>query len=384
MIECKRVNEGVDMNIRISDFIKDISPYVPGKPIEELQRELGIKDIVKLASNENPLGPSRKAMEAIKKATRGLNRYPDGSCYYLKKELSKKLGVSPEELIIGNGSNELLDIASKTFLMPGDNAVMARPSFVVYAMATRIAGATPLEIPLTLELSHDLVAMAGAITDKTGIVFIANPNNPTGTINLAHEFDTFMKKIPGNVLVIVDEAYYEYVTNKEYPDTLQYLKKGYPILILRTFSKIYGLAGLRIGYGIGPKELITEMNRVREPFNVNSLAQIAAAAALKDKEHVRKSVALNKTEKQFLYRELKKLNIDFVPTEANFIYMRFPFPVQPLFNEMLKRGVIIRPVGKNEIRLTIGTRKENFKFIKALEDILKEWRRQYGHNSFKP
>ncbi|MFN3740768.1 MAG: histidinol-phosphate transaminase [Thermodesulfovibrionales bacterium] len=357
-------------NIRISDFIRDITPYIPGKPIEELQRELGIKDIVKLASNENPLGPSRKSMEAIKKATRGLNRYPDGNCYYLKKELSKKLGVTPEELIIGNGSNELLEIAAKTFLMPGDNAVMARPSFVVYAMATRIAGATPLEIPLTAEFSHDLMAMADAITDRTRIIFIANPNNPTGTINLTDEFDTFMKKVPSNVLVVVDEAYYEYVTDKRYPDTMKYLKKGYPLLILRTFSKVYGLAGLRIGYGIASAELIKEMNRIREPFNVNSLAQIAAIAALRDKEHVKRSVAFNKREKQFLYGELRRLNIDFVPTEANFIYMRFPFEVQPLFNEMLKRGVIIRPVGKTEIRVTVGTRKENVRFIKSLESII--------------
>ncbi len=362
------------MNIRVSDFIKEISPYVPGKPIEELQRELGIKDIVKLASNENPLGPSRKAVEAIKKATSGLNRYPDGSCYYLKKRLSKKLGVSLEELIIGNGSNELLDIASKTFLMPGDNAVMARPSFVVYAMATKIAGATPVEIPLTPDARHDLMKMAEAINDRTRIVFIANPNNPTGTINKKDEFDAFMKRLPQGVLVIVDEAYYEYVTDRGYPDTMEYFRKGYPILILRTFSKIYGLAGLRIGYGIGERGLIKEMNRVREPFNVNSLAQVAAAAALKDKEHVRKSVALNKTEKQFLYRELERLNIDFVPTEANFIYMRFPFEVQPLFNEMLKKGVIIRPVGKNEIRVTIGTRKENLKFIKALGGIINKRR----------
>lgn len=360
--------------LRVSEFIKDISPYVPGKPIEELQRELGIKDIVKLASNENPLGPSKKAISAIRKALKGLNRYPDGSCYYLKEELSRRLGVSSEELIIGNGSNEIIDIAAKTFLMPGDRAVMARPSFVVYAMATKIAGAIPVEIPLTNDARHDLVRMAEAIDERTRIVFIANPNNPTGTINKRDEFDAFMKRLPKDVLVIVDEAYYEYVTDREYPDTMEYFRKGYPVVILRTFSKIYGLAGLRIGYGIAPAEFIREMNRVREPFNVNTLAQVAAAVALKDKEHLRKSVTLNRREKQFLYRELKRLNIDFVPTEANFIYMRFPFEVHELFNEMLRRGVIIRPVGKNEIRVTIGTRKENLRFIKALKEIIKQRR----------
>lgn len=357
--------------LRVSEFIKDISPYVPGKPIEELQRELGIKDIVKLASNENPLGPSKKAISAIRKGLRSLNRYPDGSCYYLKEELSKRLRVSPDELIIGNGSNEIIDIVAKTFLMPAEKAVMAKPSFVVYAMATKIAGAIPVEIPLTPDGRHDLMRIAEAIDDITRIVFIANPNNPTGTINTLEEFDSFMKKVPDNVIVVVDEAYYEYVTDRRYPDTLEYLRKGYPIIILRTFSKIYGLAGLRVGYGIAPAEVIREMNRVREPFNVNSLAQIAAIAALKDKEHIRKSVALNKTEKQFLYRELKRLNIDFIPTEANFIYLRFPFEVQQLFNEMLQRGVIIRPVGKNEIRVTIGTERENIKFIKALEGVMK-------------
>jgi histidinol-phosphate aminotransferase len=357
--------------VRTSDFIKDIKPYVPGKPIEELQRELGIRDIVKLASNENPLGPSKKALSEIRKGLKGLHRYPDGSCYYLKKELSKRLGISPEELIIGNGSNELLDIVAKTLLMPGDNAVMAKPSFVVYSMATRIAGATPVEIPLTEDMRHDLMAMAGAITEGTRIVFIANPNNPTGTIVRREEFDLFMKKIPGHVLVVMDEAYYEYVTDKEYPQTIEYFRRGYPILILRTFSKIYGLAGLRIGYGIGPRELLNEMNKVREPFNVNSLAQVAAIGALKDQRHVKMSKELNRREKVFLYNELKKLEIDFVPTEANFIFMRFPFEVQELFNEMLNKGVIIRPVGKREIRVTIGTRKENKRFIEALKESLK-------------
>ncbi|MCX7794384.1 MAG: histidinol-phosphate transaminase [Thermodesulfovibrionales bacterium] len=361
----------------ISDFIKDISPYVPGKPIEELQRELGIKDIIKLASNENPLGPSKKAISAIRKGLKELNRYPDGSCYYLKMELSKKLGVSTEELIIGNGSNELIDIVAKTLLMPGRNAVMGKPSFIVYAMATKIAGARAVEVPLTSDSRHDLTGMLDAVDSNTGIVFIANPNNPTGTINKREEFDAFMKRVPGNVLVVIDEAYYEYVTSREYPDSLEYFKKGYPLLILRTFSKIYGLAGLRIGYGIGPAQLIREMNRVREPFNVNSLAQIAAIHALKDREHIKRSASMNKREKTFLYKELKRLGIDFLPTEANFIYMKFPFEVQRLFNEMLKRGIIIRPVGKNEIRVTIGTRKENVRFIKALEGIIKEGGHQW-------
>lgn len=370
MTERGELAKGSEIKVRISEYLKDINPYIPGKPIEELQRELGLKDIVKLASNENPLGPSRRALEELKKGLLSLNRYPDGGCYILKKVLSKKLTVSPDELIIGNGSNEIIDIAAKTFLMPADNAIMAKPSFVVYSMATKIAGAEPVEIPLTTDMRHDLMAMADAINSNTRIVFIANPNNPTGTINRAHEFREFMKRIPSHVLVIIDEAYYEYVTDKEYPDTMEYFRQGAPVMILRTFSKIYGLAGLRIGYGIANRELISHMNKVREPFNVNSLAQFAAIGALKDRAHVRRSLTLNKTQKEFLYRELKALDIDFLPTEANFIYMRFPFEVNGLFNELLKRGVIIRPVGKKEIRVTIGTQKENIKFIKALKEVL--------------
>ncbi|MBI4844618.1 MAG: histidinol-phosphate transaminase, partial [Nitrospirae bacterium] len=267
--------------IKTPEYIKTIKPYVPGKPVEELERELGITGSIKLASNENPLGPSPHVIAALNKGIAGLNRYPDGSAYYLKKSLSEKLGVSPDEMLLGNGSNEVIELAVRTFLAPGDEAISARPSFVVYSTIVQSAGGKNIIVPLK-EWRHDLDAMASQITGKTKIIFIANPNNPTGTINTDAEMDVFMKRVPENVLIVVDEAYNEYVTSHEYADSMKYFRQGKNILILRTFSKIYGLAGLRIGYGIADASIITEMNKVRQPFNINSLAQAAALAALED------------------------------------------------------------------------------------------------------
>ncbi len=350
-------------------YVSNIKPYVPGKPIKELERELGITDSIKLASNENPLGPSPEALKSLQNFIQNgteLSRYPDGGGYYLKKALSEKLNVDMEQIILGNGSNELIDIAVRTFLGCGDKAIMATPSFVVYSMVTNSVGAIPVEIPL-LDYRHNLQKMADAIDDKTKIIFIANPNNPTGTINRRQEFEMFMDRVPDGVLVIVDEAYFEYVIDKEYPDTFKYFREGRDILILRTFSKIYGLAGLRIGYGIAKKELITEMNRIREPFNTNTLAQIAATNALKDEEHVKKSIKINEEGKRFLYNELSSIGVSFIPTEANFIYMPLSLESENIYNALLKMGVIVRPVGKTEIRVTIGLPEENKRFIEALK-----------------
>lgn len=355
--------------LNVPEHIRTIKPYVPGKPVEELERELGITDSIKLASNESPLGPSPLALKVLHDGIDDLNRYPDGSCYYLKDKLSSKLGVSPDEILFGNGSNEIIELAVRTFLSPGDEAIMAHPSFVVYPTVTQAAGGRNMVVPLK-DHRHDLEAMASSITDKTKIIFIANPNNPTGTINSIAEMDAFMKKVPEDVLVIVDEAYYEYVTSADYADSMEYLSGGRQILILRTFSKIFGLAGLRIGYGIAGSSIIEEMNKVRQPFNVNSLAQRAAMAALEDNEHFKKAREINEEGKRYLYNEFESLGIDFIPTEANFIYLILNDDTAPqLYSDLLKKGVIIRPMGSRELRVTIGLPEENSRFIEALKAV---------------
>ena len=354
--------------IRPPEYVSALKPYVPGKPMEELERELGIKGSIKLASNENPLGPSPRALAAIKDATRDLNRYPDGGGYYLKNALADTLAAAPDNLILGNGSNELLDMAVRTYMRPGDDAVMATPSFVVYALAVQSMGCRAIQVPLK-EYTHDLSAMLAAVTDKTRIIFIANPNNPTGTINRKEEFDYLIENLPEGILTVMDEAYYEYVSDPKYADSMQWFRRGKDILILRTFSKIYGLAGLRIGYGIAKAEIITEMNKVRPPFNTNSMAQVAALKALGDREHVGKSREINETGKKYLYRELERLGLGCVPTEANFIYM----PVEDsmaLYEKLLMKGVIVRPMGP-AIRVTIGLPRENERFIEALKTVIK-------------
>ena len=374
--------------IKPPDYISDLKPYIPGKPTEELEREVGIKGSIKLASNENPLGPSRLALKAIvdnltnSNSSNGLNRYPDGSGYYIKKALSGKLSVIEDEIILGNGSNELIDIAVRTFLRPGDEAVMAYPAFIVYPMAVQAAGGRPVQVPLKA-YKHDLDVMADKITSNTRIVFIANPNNPTGTINRKDEFDRLMERLPEGILVIADEAYFEYVTDPEYADTMRYFREGRDILILRTFSKIYGLAGLRIGYGIAREDIISEMNKLRPPFNTNSIAQNAALWALKDDEHVKLSREINEQGKRFLYKELDALSLKYVPTEANFIYVllgqeNLPCPpllkrgAGELYNKLLRQGVIVRPVGPQEIRVTIGLPEENKRFIEAIKAVMRE------------
>ena len=356
-------------------YVSAIQPYVPGKPVEELERELGIRDSVKLASNENPLGPSPLVLKEIindlknTRSSLSLNRYPDGNGYYLKQALSRRLSVSEDEIILGNGSNELIDIAARTFLQPGDEAVMAHPSFVVYPMATQAQGATAIQIPLK-KYTHDLDAMADAITSSTKIVFIANPNNPTGTMNTKAEFERFMKRIPEGILVVCDEAYCEYVTKPDYPDSMKYLAQGKDILILRTFSKMYGLAGLRIGYGIGRKDIIGEMNKLRPPFNTSSIAQRAALWALQDENHLQRTREINEQGKTYLYKELDSIGMRYVPTEANFIFMPLEHDAHTLYTILLKQGVIVRPMGQHEIRVTIGLPEENKRFIDALKKVM--------------
>ncbi len=363
--------------IKPPDYVSDLKPYVPGKPVEELERELGIKASIKLASNENPLGPSPIAHKAIVESliipnfTNNINRYPDGSGYYVKRALSERLSVKEDEIILGNGSNELIDIAVKTFLQPGDEAVMAHPSFVVYPMSVQAAGAKAVQVPLR-DYTHDLDAMADAITGKTKMIFIANPNNPTGTINQKAEFDCMMDRVSDGVLIVVDEAYFEYVLDPDYADSIKHFRAGRDILMLRTFSKIYGLAGLRIGYGIAKKEIVTEMNKIRPPFNTNSLAQKAAAQALMDEAHVRHSQQINELGKKYLYRELEFLGLKYVPSEANFIYIVLGRDSSILYDQLLRKGVIVRPVGPEEIRVTVGLPEENKRFIETLKKAINQ------------
>ncbi len=356
---------------QVPEYIRSLVPYEPGKPIEEVEREYGIVNSVKLASNENPLGPSPKAVDAMRAKLEQLNLYPDGGCYYLKQGLSRKLGVDPETLIFGNGSNEIIELAARTFLRLGDEAVMAEQAFVVYQLIVQAVGAQSRAVPLK-NFTHDLPALAGAVTPRTRMIFLANPNNPTGTIFRRDEWEHFLDKVSPDILLIVDEAYFEYVADADYPDSLRYHTGDRAILTLRTFSKLYGLAGLRIGYGIGSKELISLMQRVRQPFNVNAPAQWAALAALDDAEHIRRSLDVNRHGLDYLQKEFTRLALEFVPSQANFILVRVGRG-QEVFQQLLKQGIIVRPTAgyrfPEHVRVTVGTLEENRKFIQALEKV---------------
>ncbi|MEA2659018.1 MAG: histidinol-phosphate aminotransferase [Candidatus Binatota bacterium] len=357
---------------QIPEYIRTLIPYEPGKPIEEVEREYGIASSIKLASNENPLGPSPKALAAIRERLAQLNFYPDGDCFYLKRGLAQKLGVAPETLIFGNGSNEIIELAARTFLRPGDEAVMAEQAFVVYQLIVQAVGGQSKTVPLR-DYTHDLAAIADAVTPKTRLVFLANPNNPTGTIFRRAEWETFLDKVSNDTLLIVDEAYFEYVQDAEYPNSLDYHRDGRAILTLRTFSKLYGLAGLRIGYGVGSPEIVAMMHRVRQPFNVSAPAQWAALAALDDVEHVRKSLEVNRQGLEYLQNEFKRLGLDCVPSQGNFILVRVG-KGQEVFNQLLAQGVIVRPMGgyrfPEHVRVTVGTMAENQKFVEALQKII--------------
>ena len=353
----------------VSDNIKNLVPYSPGKPIEELERDLGIRGSIKLASNENPLGPSKKAIEAVDRHLNRINRYPDGGGYYLKDAISKKWGVSHDAVILGNGSNEIIELLVRTFMSPGDHAVTSDNSFSVYHLIVRAANGNITMVPMQ-DGHYDLKKIRESITSRTRMVFIANPNNPTGTIVTTADVRDFMNSVPEDVLVVFDEAYAEYVTSPEYPDDMSYLRAGHNVAILRTFSKIYGLAGLRIGYGLTKIEITNMVNRVRQPFNTNSLAQVAALAALDDTSHVENSRRINKEGKEFLYKEFDSIGIKYLPTEANFIYFQTGKDGREIFDAMLKEGVIIRYMGGQNLRVTIGLPEENRRFISALRKVL--------------
>ena len=354
--------------------ILNIETYKPGKPIEEVERVLGIKDVTKLASNENSLGPSTKALAAIRQSIGSLNRYPEGSCFYLKKKLAKALMIKEGNLIFGNGSDELIDIILKTIKAPKAEILTGDVTFVEYKICGAINDYTVKTVALK-DFRFDLGALKDSITKDTKAVFIANPNNPTGTYISSKETADFLNTIPERVLVVFDEAYMEFVTENNFPSLIPLINKR-NIAILRTFSKIYGLAGLRIGYMIANEEFIQFAERVRQPFNVNSLAQVAAAAALDDKIFVKKSNKLAAEGKKFLYKEFEKRGIWYQESAANFIFMRLDTDMRKIFTQLLKKGVIIREMSQynlcNYARITVGTKKENIKLLKALDEANKE------------
>ena len=356
----------------VPEYIRSLIPYEPGKPIEEVEREYGISGSVKLASNENPLGPSPRALAVLRERLPELHLYPDGDCFYLNRALARKLGVEPDRLIFGNGSNEIIELAARTFMRPGDEAVMAEQAFVVYELIVQAVGGKRKTVPLK-NFTHDLAAMADALTPQTRLVFLANPNNPTGTIYRRRDWEAFLERISPDVLVIVDEAYFEYVEEADYPNSLDYHARHPAILTLRTFSKLYGLAGLRIGYGIGAKDVIALMQRVRQPFNVNAPAQWAALAALDDTEHVQRSLGVNQQGVKYLQTEFARLGLSYVPSQANFILVRVGNGHE-VFQRLLQQGVIVRPmVGykfPEHVRVTVGSMAQNQKLIGALERLI--------------
>jgi histidinol-phosphate aminotransferase len=353
--------------------ILNVTPYIAGKPIEETKRQLGLKEIIKLASNENPLGPSPRAMEAIKKNLKGINRYPDSAGFYLKRKLAKNLNVEPSNLILGNGSDELIDIIIKTFVEDDENIITADVTFLEYEIIAQVNDRRVNTVPLRY-FKYDLESIRKRLDDKTKVIFIANPNNPTGTYVTKYEIEDFMQDLPEDVLLVLDEAYDTFIDVDDFPNSLKYVNNSKNIIVLKTFSKAYGLAGLRIGYAITNSESASFMERVRQPFNVNLLAQGAAIAALDDKKFLQKTKKLVLEGKSYLYDSLSKLGIVYVPSVANFILIDVGRDGVGVFKDMLKYGVIVRDMKqyglKNFIRVTIGTKKENERFIKVLKKVL--------------
>jgi histidinol-phosphate aminotransferase len=369
-----RATREVEWDLRelIPDWIQRLAVYPPGMPLEELEREYGITGSIKLASNENPFGPSPRALRAIADALPTLHRYPDGSGYYLRRALAERHGVPADAIILGNGSNEIIELAARAFLRPGDEAVMADQAFVIYQMVVQAAGAVPRPVPLK-RYTHDLDAIAAAITPATRLVFLANPNNPTGTIYKRDEWEDFLACVPATVLVVADDAYADYVEDPDYPDALAYQRRDRLLLTLRTFSKIYGLAGLRIGYGVGPLALTEVLNRIRQPFNVNALAQVAALAALDDTEHVARTRANNREGLAFLRQACERLGRPCVPSWANFLLIDVGDGAR-VYEALLRKGVIVRPMDvygmPHHLRVTVGLPEENRRFVASLEEVL--------------
>jgi histidinol-phosphate aminotransferase len=353
--------------------IAGLQPYLPGKPIAELEREMGIRGAIKLASNENPLGPGRLAREAVASASGELGRYPDGGGFELRLALAGRHGVDPSAVTLGNGSNDVLDLIARTFLQPGAESVFSEHAFAVYPIATRAAGATARVAP-ACDFGHDLDAMVDMVSAKTRVVWIANPNNPTGTWVPAERLYAFIAALPRTCMVVVDEAYTDYVEQPDFPDASLWLSTFPNLIVTRTFAKVHGLAALRVGYGLSDPRVADLLNRIRQPFNVNSLAQAAARAALDDREHVVASVALNRAGMNRLRAGCDRLGLSYIPSVANFLTIDLRRPAAQVYQALLREGCITRPLANyglpNHLRVTIGLETEIQRFLDALERIL--------------
>jgi histidinol-phosphate aminotransferase len=361
------------MKLSVSENIKTLIPYPPGKPLEELEREYGVTGSIKMASNENSLGPSPKAVAAIAKALPNLHRYPDGSCYYLATHLAKQLTISTKEIVFGNGSDEIIALLAAAFLQAGEEVITSHPSFLVYQKVVQAQGGINRVIPLK-DMRHDLDVIASAVCPKTRLIFLDNPNNPTGTVFSQEEFDSFLAKIPEHVIVVLDEAYLDFVSHDLKIDARQYLKSKTPVVALRTFSKAYGIAGLRVGYGIMSAEIADYIHRVRAPFNVNNLAQIGAIAALDDTLHYNNTLEMTRAGISWLSEQLTSLGLKCYPTQTNFFLVDIKRECKEFYQAMLKKGVIVRPMtayGYPEfIRITVGTKEENQRLLQAVKECL--------------
>ncbi|NQZ98967.1 MAG: histidinol-phosphate transaminase [Myxococcales bacterium] len=354
----------------VNEHIAALQPYEPGKPVEQLARELGIEGAVKLASNESPIGPSKRAVEAIRREVGNIHRYPDGASFELRVALAERLSLGGEQLVFGAGADEILELLAKSLLSPGDEVVHAWPSFAMYPIVVQGMGATPVQVPLTDDLVHDLPAMAKAVNDRTKLVFVCNPNNPTGTSVGRDAFDAFMEAIPAGVVVAIDEAYVDFARREDFPDSLAWVARRPGTIVLRTFSKIFGLAGVRVGYGATDPELADYLQRARHPFNVNRLAEVAALAALDDDEHADRARSVNAEGLEYLTRELVDLGVEVWPSDANFLLARTG---PDAYDRLLCEGVIVRSTAgfgmPDCIRVSVGLPKENQHFIDALKRI---------------
>lgn len=354
-------------------YVEGIRPYEPGKPIREVERELGLTRVVKMASNENPLGPSRRALRAMRRALREAHLYPEGTCFYLKKRLAEEFGIGENQLIIGNGSNEIIEFLARGFLSEGDRVISSAATFLVYPIVTQACGAEYVEVPMK-DFRYDLRGILDCITDRTRLIFVANPNNPTGTYVTREEVEDFLDKVPREVIVCFDEAYIDFVEAKDFPYLLFQVKTERPnLIVLRTFSKSFGLAGLRVGYGMGPPELIQYLHKLRQPFNVNSIAQAGAAAALDDKLFLWRTKYLVARGRRYLYRRFKRYGFRFVPSQANFVLVDTGHDADEAFRFFLRQGVIIRSMKAyglpTWVRVSVGRRSENARFVRILRKL---------------
>ena len=354
--------------------VQQLVPYVPGKPVDELQRELGLTEVIKLASNENPLGTGTKVATAIQAALAELTRYPDGSGFALKAALSQKLAVAPEQITLGNGSSEILELVMRTFVTPEFEVVFSQHAFALYPILTQAVGARAAVVPAK-NYGHDLPAMLARVNDQTRVVFIANPNNPTGTLLAADELQVFLQALPPQVLCVLDEAYYEFVDPRLKTESMSWPTRFPNLIVTRTFSKAYGLAGLRIGYGVSSPEVADLLNRVRQPFNCNSLALAAAEAALSDSEYLAQGLAVNHAGMLQLTSSFKQLGLEWISSAGNFVSVDVGLDAGPIYQALLQKGVIVRPVANYEmprhLRISVGTERENQIFIQALTEVLR-------------